>query len=529
MIIHYASLADKARRYVTHTLPQIFESARVCFEKRRSWAVGPGSHNGGFYAADVHEHIRARRYVPEEGPQDDVQFVEFTEAHGGDCEDWAAVQLCEFWRRGFAARLVTAGSAEDNFEHVYVEVEVNGRWIPSDPKGSQQGRAFGVRSTHPVVRRWALNGSSVVELPSGSGADAFDAEAARFTDWAVLGSGSYWGITADGSREIISRAVKDRIEARKQTQAAIAEIITVDDDKFVAALVAADLPANYLAAVAQTMGVSGTDAQLREAVADYFTMAARLRGLALRAWLSELGVSVPAQNAVTGSGFIDLKKLSKSISGIGDVVETKLRAVQTGVGVALQQVGAAVAKLEQRAPWAGQFFLRPLGLSLAATAVGQLGSAVRDGSVSAFDEKAIARSSASWFRAVGQALAVAAPFTGPWAPLFTAAAAFNVAVGQTIDHFVDQREAAKRQNQTQVQIYVDRYGRQVDAAGNLLDPTQRAIVQAQLTSIGLAQGQDGFWYGHRDFGPEWGVLWTAHDGGGWPLAVWVDGQWLKVQ
>lgn len=545
MTVHYASLEDKARRYVAETIPEIFAQAQAAMG-RRWFAVTT--------AQELHETLRRGLYLPEQGPKDEVRPVAQTLVQGGDCEDWAAVQLAEFSHMGLPVRLVTAGSPEDNFEHAYVEVEVNGRWLPSDPKGSQQGRALGVRSTHTVIRRWGLDGGVPVELPAGSGADFMDIEAANIRRvLGQLGRSSSWEVELlNGRRQIVSRQLVERFWARQaaslepgqtampvpselsafarvaQGAAPAVAVKAVEDDKFLAALIAADLPANVLFALGREMGLAGTDAQLREGVADYFALAAKMRGLPLRAWLAELGLPAPAQADVAGSGFVDFRKLSKSVSGVEDVAKTKLRAVQTGVGVALQQVGAAVAKLEQRAPWAGQFFLRPLGLSLTATAIGELGNAVRDGSLNAFDEKALARSGASWFRAVGQALAVAAPFTGPWAPLFTAAAAFNVAVGQTIDYMIDKREAA-RQGPAQVRIFVDEQGRQVDAAGNLVDPTQRAIVAAQLVSRGLSQGQDGFWYGYVNFGPEWGQLWAAHNGAGRPLAAWVNGEWVKVQ
>lgn len=176
----YNSLPDKLRLYVERTIPVIFAAALEAREHRRYWAVS-------FIRPDqVHEDARARRYVDEDGNWDEVRAVALTERDGGDCEDWAAWLLCENWRRGHKARLVTSGDGVDPFQHAYVEVLDGGRWVASNPKGSQEGMEYGRHPDHPVIRRWALDGNGrVIEvdpqnatavarpgLVRGSGADA---------------------------------------------------------------------------------------------------------------------------------------------------------------------------------------------------------------------------------------------------------------------------------------------------------------------------------------------------------------------
>lgn len=161
MIVHYTSLQDKQRAYVERTVPAILDAAL-----RGRGLSAPAT------PAELHEWIRAGRYVAEHGPRDHVQDVGQTLAQGGDCEDWAAVELAAAWSRGFGGRLVTAGSTRDHFEHAYVELWDGGRWIPSNPKGNQQGMEYGRHSDWPVLRRWELSDGRVVEADvRGSGVE----------------------------------------------------------------------------------------------------------------------------------------------------------------------------------------------------------------------------------------------------------------------------------------------------------------------------------------------------------------------
>jgi len=180
-----------------------------------------------------------------------------------------------------------------------------------------------------------------------------------------------------------------------------------------------------------------------------------------------------------------------------------------------------VIKLGNKQPWFAQFVSKPLGWHLAATAIEELGDAIRDGTLASFDLKRAGYATANWFTAVGQALAVAAPFTGPWAPLFAACGAINVAIGKSIGGLLDNA-AARKAGPVQTTMFVDRYGRQVDAAGNLLDPTQRAIVE------GLKYASPQYEYAQVDYGAGYGVLWTAFDGAGVPRFAEINGQWWPL-
>lgn len=147
--VKYASLQGKQRRYVRETLPLVFHQALAAMPL----------HLGARNLDELHESIRAGEYVGEHGPKDEVRSVARTLSEGGDCEDWAAVQLAAAWSLGVPARIVTAGDGGDHFAHVYVEWFDRGRhaWVASNPKGSQYGMPYGRHSNWQVKRRWALD------------------------------------------------------------------------------------------------------------------------------------------------------------------------------------------------------------------------------------------------------------------------------------------------------------------------------------------------------------------------------------
>jgi hypothetical protein len=67
----------------------------------------------------------------------------------------------------------------------------------------------------------------------------------------------------------------------------------------------------------------------------------------------------------------------------------------------------------------------------------QLGNALVGHSVADFSVPAVGYALAGNFAAVGQALITAAPFTGPYAPLFAACGAITVAMGKTLRTLLD--------------------------------------------------------------------------------------------
>jgi len=262
------------------------------------------------------------------------------------------------------------------------------------------------------------------------------------------------------------------------------------------------MPAAQVFSVTDAMEAVGTLDQRRAALADWLAVQARLEGVALRVKLQRAGLSAPPMDAVAGSGFVDLRKLGKSLKGVEDVARQKLRAVQSGIGAGLQAFGAGVLALGNKHAWVNQFFSKPLGLHLFGTAVQELGNAIRDGSINTFDEKRLTRATASWFTAVGQAIAVAAPFTGPWAPLFSAIAATNIAIGKTIGGFVAKKEAERALAKAEEQYRA------------------QTAAQAAAAPAGVYEA---------DWGPEWGRLWTHFDASGRPTHVWLEDEWRALR
>lgn len=166
--VHYLSHADKAHKWPNQTLPHIVLAAR---DAARGGQASPALFSWlsrmalvterralpltGEVIARLHNAARRGRYVAELGPYDQVQAVDKTLAHGGDCEDWAAVLLAVALVWGAPVRIVTSGDTRDNFMHVYVEMQDHaGVWRTLDPKGSQLGAAFDFRSERNPVRRW---------------------------------------------------------------------------------------------------------------------------------------------------------------------------------------------------------------------------------------------------------------------------------------------------------------------------------------------------------------------------------------
>lgn len=172
--IHYLNHADKAAKWPNVTLPAIILSARDAIAGGQanpalySWLSRMGLvaqkralPMQGIVLGKLHNAARSGRYIEEIGPRDEVQSVEDTLHHGGDCEDWAAVLAAVAMLWGANVRLVTSGDEADNFLHVYVEMQDHaGVWHTLDPKGSQEGVAFDFRSEqNPVRRRWQWRGN----------------------------------------------------------------------------------------------------------------------------------------------------------------------------------------------------------------------------------------------------------------------------------------------------------------------------------------------------------------------------------
>jgi hypothetical protein len=604
-VVLYGSRADKQQIYVSHTIPLMWaESDR---------AVLPALPRD---ARAIHDWARAGKYTPENIPGDEVRTAQEILEGGGDCDDWASLLLAAYSRAGYDVRLVTAGDDGDNFEHVYVEVFTGGQWVPSDPKGSQRGHAFGVESVFPVrrvfdrysevfggnfargsrgdvqsalgtVNKFDAFAPRTMDSPGGlaheaahtvqgSGYNQIDEGVKAFVRTQYIGGTLTYGYRPDNSRAQISGTQKAAINARvaegvpfnvsrdvwklinspvplnvpaiaqewaqegraltpeetaylnqiaplvQQRLALLAQPIS--DDKFVAAFVAAELPAAQAIAISNAIGVEGTDGERRAAIADYLIVLAGAYGTTLRAGLTQIGIPVPTQDSDLGSaGFFS--QITDKIQGAGIKAQDLARQVQTGVGVALQQIGRAVIKLEQKAPWFGTFISRPLGFHLQATALEQLGNAVRDGSITTFDEKILMRATADTLTAAGQAFLIAGAVPSPYSALFIAIGTVSIAAGKFIDGAIDaaetRRAMAADPNYGAVTLRYDSQGRQIDEAGNLVDP-----YAAQLQALQAQQPAVQIW-SYADWG-QYGTLPTVFNAQGQPVQVWDGQQWLQV-
>lgn len=177
-----------------------------------------------------------------------------------------------------------------------------------------------------------------------------------------------------------------------------------------------------------------------------------------------------------------------------------LRGVQTDAGEWVAERAQDILNADKNAPWLSNYLLKPLGFHAQLTLIRELGNVVADGSVSAFNEKALGLSVAGTLTAAGQALLVAAPFLPPpWNVLAAAAGALSIAAGNVMTHLIT-KEDAKRQAQAQA-----------EAASAQASAQATAQAQAEAESVTYA-------YAWANFGT--GVLyWTAFlaDGFGRPV------------
>jgi len=139
-------------------------------------------------------------------------------------------------------------------------------------------------------------------------------------------------------------------------------------------------------------------------------------------------------------------------NGIGDSLKRLftqplvfVRNVIEEVGKGAQAFAENILRTEKTAPWLATFLLKPLGFFAQAEILNQLGAVFIDGSVSAFDETAVAESGAQTFTAAGRALLVAAPFLPvPYNIAAAAVGAASVAAGTAIHRAIQDRRDARQ-------------------------------------------------------------------------------------
>jgi hypothetical protein len=236
-------------------------------------------------------------------------------------------------------------------------------------------------------------------------------------------------------------------------------------------------------------------------------------------------------------------ELSGEVVGSGEnffkrVLKTLRKVFVTAPGRVIRDFGKQILKLRKNVPWLSQFVTRPLGIDLMATALEQLGNAMVDGSTRAFDAMALGKEVAGTLVAAGRALAAAGPFLPPpWNVAAVAVGALSMAAGSYLGKALQEAELKKLGIDPYKQtMYVDEFGRQVDADGLPLDPVQRqAELQRRQQQAspqgGWTQGADGYYYGHYDFGAPYGLQYVAliWNGTGWQLGfINVEGQWRQA-
>ncbi len=356
--------------------------------------------------------------------------------------------------------------------------------------------------------------------------------------------------TAQAAKPVAATAVIP-LPMRPQTEL---EKLTTDNDA-VASWFAAGLPSDGLRKVAAAfeMDLARQDGELRQAVAEYVSLLATSQRKALREAFAAKGVAVPAGSKGTAprllgsAGFFD--KLGKSVTKLVKRPADFFQSATEEIGKGIGGVGKAVLKLEDKAPWLGQFFTKPLGFHAQAVALEQVGRVLIDHDVNAFDEKALTRAAAATFRTAGQALVTASPFLpAPWNVAAAAVGALSLAAGKAIDAGLDSRELAKKlekdANYGAEVITLDQYGRRIDAQGNLLDPAARLVEQRRAsetlqtgqssqTAQATAAATSGWSYYWTDFGDGVARV-AAYDAapeqGGVARWVWVTDQgWVEVR
>ena len=159
-MICYASQSEKRQKWPLETLPAIFKAARHATRNphaRAQLQAWMQSH-GVATAEDLHNAARAGRYVATPEPRrhcDPIQPVARTIAHGGDCDQWAAVLLAGLAVLGFDRLwLISVGDEADPYRHVAVMLHAEDRYWRLDPKADQQGVDFNQRADNFNVQQY---------------------------------------------------------------------------------------------------------------------------------------------------------------------------------------------------------------------------------------------------------------------------------------------------------------------------------------------------------------------------------------
>ena len=104
--------------------------------------------------AAIHRWMQTTiRYTRDPVGQETVQTPEHTAfvLQAGDCDDFSVLEAALLGALGHPTRFVTIGYTPRAFSHVYLEVQVRGRWIPLDP--IMADKPVGWEAPGPVLRK----------------------------------------------------------------------------------------------------------------------------------------------------------------------------------------------------------------------------------------------------------------------------------------------------------------------------------------------------------------------------------------
>lgn len=180
--VFFTSYAQKQSAWPRFVLPQIIRRANEAAQGQdwftlADWLAArgcnpqPGQATNAILAS-LHEAARQGRYKDDPEGFDVVYPVATRRAlgrqgvyypptiqDGGDCDDWTAVILAALLRFQLPARIITCGTGQDAFAHVYPRARLaDGTWRTLDAKGSQRGLDYDFappRSMFPIRQAWA--------------------------------------------------------------------------------------------------------------------------------------------------------------------------------------------------------------------------------------------------------------------------------------------------------------------------------------------------------------------------------------
>jgi predicted transglutaminase-like cysteine proteinase len=104
--------------------------------------------------AAIHQWVqRTIRYTRDPVGQETVQTPEHTAFvfQAGDCDDFSVLESALLGALGHPTRFITIGYTPRAFSHVYLEVNVRGRWIALDP--IMADKPVGWEAPAPVIRK----------------------------------------------------------------------------------------------------------------------------------------------------------------------------------------------------------------------------------------------------------------------------------------------------------------------------------------------------------------------------------------